>query len=148
MTYTKIPPSPPNPHIYCSPIPQDTSLQPQWIVSPEVQIKAVDYPYNYIHEFSVTYYSVNPVKENDVAYLYGPGNEILSSANVNSLGESLSFDRFTYYPLRVTFILKENLTSPDVKVTIPNELFAPESPKELYFKFSDAIILPDTTYQV
>jgi len=122
-------------------------MQPQWIVSPVDQIKSVDYPYNLIREFSVTYYSSNPVNENDEATLFGPENKKLSSANVISLGDSFSFDRFKYYPLRITFILQYALTSPDVKVTIPNELFAPASQKDLYFKFG-AFAEPDPEDQV
>jgi len=125
-----------------SPFPQDTSMQPHWIVSPGgAQVKSVDYPYNYIHEFSVTYYSKSAANYNDEAFLYGPDNEELASSKVISLGEALSFDRFTYYPLRVTFTLENILTSPDIKVTVPNEVFAPDGSNEFYFKFGDAIIL-------
>jgi hypothetical protein len=137
---TRIPPSPPNPHLAVMPVSVDTSLQPQYVTSPADKIKTVVYPYNLVKEFTVTFYSKKPANEGDEAVLYDSDGNFLTSAPLTS-GAPLTFDSFTYYPHTVKFMPKDGLPSRDIKVKLPLDLFSP-SERELNFKLGEFVV-PD-----
>jgi hypothetical protein len=146
MASKTIPPSPPNPHIVAMPAPVDTTLQPQYVTSPADEFKKVNYPYNLVNEFTVTCYSKDPAKVGDMAVLTDSNGKLLTKAPLSS-GEPLTFANFTYFPLYARFVLEYPLTSPDVTVKLPLELFGPSGVIELKFKFGE-FVEPDTVKSV
>lgn len=138
MPSKTIPPSPPNPHITAMAVAVDTTLQPQYVTSPTDAIKSVNYPYNLVNEFTVTCYSKYAAKDGDKAVLYDAYGKLLSEVPVSS-GKPLKFENYTYYPLYIRFVLDRALTSPDITVTLPVELFDPASGRELKFKFGEFV---------
>jgi hypothetical protein len=117
-------------------VPVDTTLQPQYVTSPEDAIKPVNYPFNLVKEFSVTSYSKIRAKEGDKADLYDSEGKLLSTAPLIA-GEPLSFGDFTYYSMNVTFTLSQPLPSQQVTVIFSVELFAPSGGNVLRFIFDE-----------
>jgi hypothetical protein len=146
MASKTIPPSPPNPHIAAMAVPVDTTLQPQYVTSPEDEIKSVNYPYNLVNEFTVTCYSKTRVKESDKADLYDSEGKLLSSTPLIA-GGTFEFGGAAFYSLYVKFTLDRPLPSPQVTVILSVELFGPTGGNTLRFRFSD-FVEPDREYAV
>lgn len=139
MSRQRIPPSPPNPHLAVMPVAVDTTNQPQYVTSPSDEIKLVNYPFNWVKEFTLTCYGKVPLTEGDEAVVYDSEGKELTRAPLNS-GAALSFESLTYYPILVKFNLPYGLPSRDIKVTVPVDLLSPSGGRDLKFKFDDYVV--------
>ena len=148
VRYTIPPPDPDTTAIY-TPIAQlqsiavqvDTSVliktkdePPVWPPEPDTTRVALGNAHR-IGKIEVLYFLPSPAASDNLAYIVDSNDKIIDSTSVKSADKPVNLMYGKYYQIKASFQLNKKVTSPMVKVTIPNKPAFPDGKEVFYIKF-------------